>query len=96
MVLPSGAERATRPTPMLPDAPVTFSITTGWPSDAFMPSATMRAMVSMAPPAGTGTTMVIGRDGKDCAKAESRQRQQRRGACGPLQELAASNGHDHS
>jgi hypothetical protein len=35
----------------------------GWPSDGRMPSATMRASVSIAPPAETGTTMVIGRDG---------------------------------
>src|SRR5262245_10268367 len=54
---------------MLPDAPVTFSITTGCPSDARMPSAMRRALVSIAPPGETGTTMVIGRDGKACAPA---------------------------
>src|SRR5262245_10335559 len=54
---------------MLPDAPVTFSITTGCPSDDRMPSEMRRALVSIAPPAGTGTTMVIGRDGKVCALA---------------------------
>ena len=34
-----------------------------------MPSATMRAIVSIAPPAGTGTTMITEREGKVCAAA---------------------------
>jgi hypothetical protein len=48
---------------MLPPAPVTFSITTVWPSDPFIASARMRASVSVGPPAGNGTTIVTGRDG---------------------------------
>ena len=62
-VWPSGAARATRPTPMLPEAPATFSMMTGWPSDARMRSAMTRAPVSSGPPAGNGTTRVIGREG---------------------------------
>ena len=64
---------------MLPDAPVTFSTMTGWPSDAAMPWATMRASVSMAPPAETGTTMVMGWAGKVCAAA----------LCSPAERAAA-------
>src|SRR6478609_2355933 len=52
-----------RPAPMLPPAPVTFSMTTGWPSEVLMRSATMRASVSTGPPAANGTTIVIERDG---------------------------------
>ena len=37
-----------------------------------MPSATRRALVSIAPPAETGTTMVIGRDGKGLRPCEAR------------------------
>jgi hypothetical protein len=48
---------------MLPPAPVTFSMTTGWPSEVLMRSATMRASVSTGPPAANGTTIVIERDG---------------------------------
>jgi hypothetical protein len=48
---------------MPPPAPDTFSMTIGWPSDVFMRSVRMRASVSVGPPAGNGTIMVIGRDG---------------------------------
>jgi hypothetical protein len=48
---------------MLPFAPVTFSIKTGWRSNTRMPSAIVRAMASPPPPAGNGITMVIGREG---------------------------------
>src|ERR1700733_13799075 len=68
-VYPSGAERATRPTPMLPPAPPTFSITIGCPSDARMRSAMMRAAASVDPPGGNGTTSVSARDGQVCACA---------------------------
>src|SRR5580692_8086637 len=54
---------------MVPPAPVTFSMTTGCPSDWPMRSPTTRAITSVGPPAANGTTMVIGRDGKDCAAA---------------------------
>ncbi len=36
-----------------------------------MPDATSRALVSSAPPAGTGTTMVTVRDGNACARAST-------------------------
>jgi hypothetical protein len=48
---------------MLPAAPPTFSITIGCPNFARMFSARNRASVSVAPPAGNGTIMVIGREG---------------------------------
>jgi hypothetical protein len=48
---------------MLPPAPTTFSITTGWPSAARIGSERMRASASEGPPAGNGAIMVIGREG---------------------------------
>ena len=70
MVVPSGAARATRPTPTMPLPPLaTFSITMLWPSATFMRSATMRATGSTAPPGGNGTIIVIGREGSSWAAA---------------------------
>ena len=63
IVKPSGAARTTRPTPIEPAAPATFSTTKDWPSDSFMRSASIRASVSAGPPAANGTTMVTGFDG---------------------------------
>src|SRR4051812_13954961 len=54
---------------MVPPAPPTFSTITGWPSDFRICSATMRARMSEPPPAGNGTIMVTGFDGKPCACA---------------------------
>ncbi len=54
---------------MLAPAPVTFSMMTAWPSVSFMRSPRMRASVSVGPPAGNGTIMVIGREGKVSAPA---------------------------
>jgi hypothetical protein len=48
---------------MLPPAPPTFSMITGWPSESFMRSPIMRAIVSVGPPGANGTMMVIGREG---------------------------------
>jgi hypothetical protein len=48
---------------MLPPAPPTFSMMIDWPSTACIGSARMRASTPVEPPAGNGTTMVIGRDG---------------------------------
>ena len=45
---------------MLPPAPPTFSMMTGWPSSGRIRSAMMRATVSVDPPGGNGTTSVIG------------------------------------
>jgi predicted carbohydrate-binding protein with CBM5 and CBM33 domain len=52
---------------MVPPAPARFSTTTGWPSEADSFSATRRATTSVEPPAGNGTTIRTGRDGKVCA-----------------------------
>src|SRR2546423_8858246 len=54
---------------MLPPAPAVFSTMTGWPNDARMPSAMIRPITSVDPPGASGTTSVIGRDGKTCAGA---------------------------
>jgi hypothetical protein len=48
---------------MLPPAPPTFSITTGWPSSVRMRSARIRPTTSVEPPGGNGTISVIDRDG---------------------------------
>jgi len=60
---PSAAACAPRRVPIAPAPPGTFSTTTDWPS-AFASSApTVRARMSVGPPAGYGTTIVTGRDG---------------------------------
>src|SRR5580704_1332981 len=56
---------------MLPAEPSTFSIVIGWPSEACMRSASVRAIASLGPPAANGTTMVRGRDGLTCAPASA-------------------------
>jgi hypothetical protein len=48
---------------MLPPAPPTVSMTSGWPSATRIGSAKSRASVSTGPPAGNGTMIVIGRVG---------------------------------
>jgi hypothetical protein len=55
-VWPSGLARATCWLPMLPEAPATFSTTTGWPILADSRSATKRAMMSGPVPGVNGTT----------------------------------------
>src|SRR6185295_2210107 len=70
-VYPSGAARTTRPTPMVPPAPVVLSTTTVWPIALVMRAAMMRAIVSVGPPAENGTTIVTGLAGKPCAEAAS-------------------------
>ena len=52
-----------RVAPVVPPAPTTFSITICWPSVFDMLSATIRATMSVGPPAANGTIMVIGRAG---------------------------------
>src|SRR5215212_7832530 len=54
---------------MLPPAPLTFSMTNGWPSVPCMWSVTTRATVSTGPPGVNGMISVIGRDGYGCAAA---------------------------
>src|SRR5712691_1801213 len=66
---PSGGAFATRPEPIVPPAPVTFSTTTCWPKIFDIGPATSRATVSDGPPAWNGATMVTNRVGKSCARA---------------------------
>src|SRR5713101_7711601 len=54
---------------MVPDAPVTFSMITGTPSDVRIASLRLRARVSTGPPAPNGTIRVTGCDGYGCAVA---------------------------
>ncbi|CFP64822.1 Uncharacterised protein [Bordetella pertussis] len=54
---------ATSSAPILPPAPPRFSTTTVWSSCVFRPSASRRAMASVGPPGGKGTTRVTGRSG---------------------------------
>src|SRR5690348_2819656 len=55
--------------PMMPPAPVRFSITTGWPRDSCSFGAMRRAGMSVAPPGANGTMMVRRRLGQSCAMA---------------------------
>src|ERR1019366_995642 len=55
--------------PLMPPAPPTFSMITCWPSSSDKRGASTRAMVSVAPPAPNGTTMVTGRVRHVCAAA---------------------------
>src|SRR5918995_1784111 len=64
-VWPSGRAWATRAAAMVPPAPVTFSTTTGWPRSRDMPSAAMRVITSVGPPAEKGTMIVTGLFGID-------------------------------
>ena len=56
---------------MLPDAPGLFSTTTLCPNAFHSGSALYRAVRSVEPPDVTGTTSVIGREGKVCPPALS-------------------------
>ncbi len=62
-VWPSGALLATSSAPMLPEAPVRFSTTTGWAQRSPSFCATRRAMMSVPPPGAKPTTMRTGRAG---------------------------------
>ncbi len=86
---PSGGLLAIARVATVPPAPPRFSTTTCWPSVLLIRSATSRASASLPPPAGNGTTSVIGRDGcQSCAAAVSiacvaarRKRRDRKQAC---------------
>src|SRR5437763_1460407 len=69
IVVPSGAARAAVRMAMTPLAPGRLSTTTCWPSAAESLLATIRAMVSLPPPDGNGTIMVMVRLGKSWAAA---------------------------
>ena len=60
---PSGAALATASVPITPPAPARFSTTTVWPSAGCSFSAITRAMMSVVPPGGNGTTIRTGRFG---------------------------------
>src|SRR5215470_18741040 len=74
MVWPSAGPLAIARVARVPPAPPRFSTTTCWPSVLLMRSATSRARASLPPPAGNGTTSVIGRDGKVCARLKGAER----------------------
>jgi hypothetical protein len=52
---------------MVPVAPGTFSMMSGWASDTRIRSVMMRATVSVGPPGANPTMTVIGPDGSACA-----------------------------
>src|SRR5215470_11014301 len=53
----------------MPPAPPLFSMMTCWPSSSVSGGAKIRPTTSIGPPAGNGTTMVMGRLGQSCALA---------------------------
>jgi hypothetical protein len=62
-VYPSGSALATASAPILPAAPVRFSITTGCPHFFASHSVKMRGITSAVPPAGNGTMILTAREG---------------------------------
>src|SRR5712691_1240954 len=65
----SGAARAVSRAAIMPLAPGRFSTITGWPRDSVSLAPICRARMSGELPAGEGTRMRIGFEGKDCAAA---------------------------
>src|SRR5450759_911123 len=68
-VYPSGADLTTASAPILPPAPGRLSMTTVWPSSGRRLSAITRAVTSVLPPGGYGTTSLIGLEGQVSANA---------------------------
>jgi hypothetical protein len=68
-VLPSGADFATAPAPVLPEAPGRFSMMTVAPRRCCRPVCARRAIGSTVPPGGNGTMIFITPDGQFCALA---------------------------
>src|SRR5262245_51562359 len=66
-VYPSGFARATRSAPILPAAPLMFSMTTGWLQLRLTMSPTILATKSAVPPAGNGTMIATVAEGNDSA-----------------------------
>src|SRR5882672_4498172 len=58
---------------MVPPAPSLFSITTVWPRVLDIDAPSVRATVSVGPPAADGTTIVSGRVGYPCPSAAGAQ-----------------------
>src|SRR5712672_2669736 len=69
IVYPSGMALATRSVPMIPFAPDRLSMMTGLPKDSESFWVITRPKMSAGPPAGNGTTSLIGLVGYDCANA---------------------------
>src|SRR3981189_985173 len=78
-VYPSGAALAASSLERLPLEPGRFSTTTGCPSASPSRGATTRAIVSVAPPGGLGTSRRIGRLGA-FAQAAAAYKDRRSGA----------------
>ena len=70
-VCPSAGAFAVRSAAIVFDAPGLFSTTNGWPIAAWYLSASMRAMMSVPPPAPAPTRMRTGFDGYVCAAADA-------------------------
>jgi hypothetical protein len=68
-VWPSGTDFATDTAPVTVPPPSRFSMITGLPRRSASRGPNERAMMSMAPPAASGTTIVIGLVGNSCAVA---------------------------
>src|ERR1700675_1911207 len=68
-IYPSGAALATRSVPIRPAAPGWFSTTIAWPMFSDMRWARIRAALSTALAAASGTIIWIARLGYDCAVA---------------------------
>src|SRR6516164_7441765 len=64
-VYPSEGAAATRALPIVPPAPLTFSITIQCPRTLPICSVTTRATTSLGPPAGNGTTTLMDRESHD-------------------------------
>src|SRR5690606_19095632 len=62
-VYPSGADFATLSVPIFPPAPGLFSTITDCFNESLIICATIRPITSAGPPAGKGTTSLIGLDG---------------------------------
>src|SRR5437867_13300869 len=70
-VYPSAAARAACAAPMVPAAPALFSTTTGVDMRSDSRCAITRPAESVTPPAGQGTTILIGLFGYPCAQASA-------------------------
>ena len=65
-VPPSGGDFATAAVPTLPDAPARFSMITFVPSRCWRQGCTSRAITSVEPPGGYGTTSLMVPAGQPC------------------------------
>ena len=63
IVWPSGGALAIMSAPMDPPAPARLSTVTGCPMDSLIFWATKRATISVVPPAGNGTIILMGLEG---------------------------------